>query len=901
MKKAQKAAFTICLSSGILGMNALAASPVMASGIIPNMNSSAYNSDNIFTQCGFKGQCTWFTYGRVIEKLGTHLPSQFYGNAVDWWYSNARSKVYSYGSEPRANSVIVWSGGPKGYGHVGFVEKVVGDTVYFNEGNFSNRGHYEGRVKTLSKEAIKNRGNIFLKGYIYVGGSGNSSSSNNNSSNNSNNNTVTIKRTAKIHLSSNSSSLNVRSNPSLSSSVIGSLSNNDSVSIINESNGWAKIKHGSGIGYISTKYLSSSTSNNSSNSNSNNSNNNVTVKRTAKVHLSSNSSLLNVRSSSSTSSSVIGSLRNNASVSVISESNGWAKIKHGSGVGYISTKYLSSSTSNNSSNSNSNNSNNNVTVKRTAKVHLNSNSSLLNVRSSSSTSSSVIGSLRNNASVSVISESNGWAKIKHGSGVGYVSTKYLSSSTSNNSSSSNSKNNNSVTAKRTAKVRLSSNSSSLNVRSSSSTSSSVIGSLRNNASVSVISESNGWAKIKHGSGVGYVSTKYLSSSSSNNSNNSSTKNNTSLKSGNVKLSSNSSTLNVRSSANTSSKVIGSLKNGSNITIIGQAGGWYKIKYGSSTAFVSSQYVSLGSTSSHSIPKNNTTSLSSTGRVILSSTSSYLNVRSSASTSSKVLGSLKHGSNVNITGKSGDWYKIKYGSSTGYIYNKYVSLGNSSNTSNSSESKIGYVTLSSKYSTLNVRSGASINNRVVQSLAQGTKVNILASYGSWYKIKYGNITGYVYSSYIKQSSPNQSVNNTSNSRGTSITSGNVSIDEAISNASRKYGVDEALIRAVIKQESGFNPRAVSSAGAIGLMQLMPSTASWLGVSDPYNIQQNINGGTKYLMQMLNSHGNNTRLALAAYNAGPGTLRTRGVDTVAEISKLPYETRNYVQKVMGYYGK
>lgn len=133
----------------------------------------------------------------------------------------------------------------------------------------------------------------------------------------------------------------------------------------------------------------------------------------------------------------------------------------------------------------------------------------------------------------------------------------------------------------------------------------------------------------------------------------------------------------------------------------------------------------------------------------------------------------------------------------------------------------------------------------------------------------------------------------------INSGNMNIDEAVEKASRKYGIDKNLIMAVIKQESDFNPNATSGAGAMGLMQLMPGTARELGVSNAYNVQQNVDGGTEYLRELLNMYGNSKEMALAAYNAGSGTLKSRGVNNTSGISRLPYETRDYVQKVMSYY--
>ena len=120
----------------------------------------------------------------------------------------------------------------------------------------------------------------------------------------------------------------------------------------------------------------------------------------------------------------------------------------------------------------------------------------------------------------------------------------------------------------------------------------------------------------------------------------------------------------------------------------------------------------------------------------------------------------------------------------------------------------------------------------------------------------------------------------------------SFEHHIQRAARRNNIDPALVKAIIKAESDFDPLAISSAGAQGLMQLMPETAREMEVRDPFDAQENIFGGTRYLRELLNAYNGNLTLSLAAYNAGPSRVIGGQVPPIRE-------TRQYIKRVLRWY--
>ena len=159
------------------------------------------------------------------------------------------------------------------------------------------------------------------------------------------------------------------------------------------------------------------------------------------------------------------------------------------------------------------------------------------------------------------------------------------------------------------------------------------------------------------------------------------------------------------------------------------------------------------------------------------------------------------------------------------------------------------------------------------------------------------TGELLLEVSKKIDNNASIDNNSKIYSSENTSADMDkIYASVDKYSSKYGVDKNLILAIIKQESNFNPNAESGVGAKGLMQLMDFNSEAYGVKNSFDIDENINAGVKHIKSYLDKYNGNVEMALMAYNAVPGTMARRGVNSPSDLYKMPEETQNYVPKIM-----
>ncbi|ARC30045.1 MULTISPECIES: SH3 domain-containing protein [Bacillus] len=531
--------------------------------------------------------------------------------------------------------------------------------------------------------------------------------------------------------------LNVRNSPTLGSSMIGYVQKNEKVTVLGKANGWAKIEYKGKEGYVSLEFLKFGDAIQTPDTSGQKQLQPI-IKNGAQEVGTINATSLRVRSAANTSSSVLGNLKNGEKVTVLGKANGWAKISYQEKEGYVSLEFVKIDGNTEEIKKPEQPKTSDATIKNGTQEVGTINATSLRVRSAANTSSSVLGNLKNGEKVTVLGKANGWAKINYQGKEGYVSLEFVKLEAGKQEEKPAEDITNGTQEVGTI------NATSLRVRSAANTSSSVLGNLKNGEKVTVLGKANGWAKINYQGKEGYVSLEFVKLEAGKQEE----KPAEDITNGTQEVGTiNATSLRVRSAANTSSSVLGNLKNGEKVTVLGKANGWAKINYQGKEGYVSLEFVKLEAGKQEEKPAENITNgTQEVGTINATS----LRVRSAANTSSSVLGNLKNGEKVTVLGKANGWAKINYQGKEGYVSLEFVKLEAGKQEEKPAENitngtqEVGTINATS----LRVRSAANTSSSVLGNLKNGEKVTVLGKANGWAKINYQGKEGYVSLEFVK---------------------------------------------------------------------------------------------------------------------------------------------------------
>ncbi|MGE8203777.1 SH3 domain-containing protein [Heyndrickxia sp. NPDC080065] len=548
-------------------------------------------------------------------------------------------------------------------------------------------------------------------------------------------------------------------------------------------------------------------------------------------------SSLNMRSSASTKASIIMKLAKGTEVTILSESNGWSKIKAKGKTGYVSSQYLVKAKGTGTTPA--------KTVIKYVDVKAGSS---LNMRSSASTSAAIVVKLTKGTEVTVLSESKGWSKIKAKGKTGYVSSQYLSKTKGKTTSSISQPQKETTPAKTVIKYVDVKAGSSLNMRSNASTSASVIAKLSKGTEVTVLSESKGWSKIKASGKTGYVSSQYLSKTKGKTTSSTSqppketTPAKTVIKYVDVQTGS---SLNMRSSASASAAIVAKLSKGTEVTVLSESKGWSKIKASGKTGYVSSQYLAKtkGNTSTTPQPPKETTPAETVIKYVDVEAGSSLNMRSSASTSAAIVAKLTKGTEVTVLSESNGWSKIKANGKTGYVSSQFLSK---SKQNTNTEPKTKYVNIES-VSGISMYTKPSTDSSIIVNIAKGVPVLVYSESNGWSKIRVYGEDGYVKTEFLSETKP---------------------IDNSGENNGNSSEEDQSIIKYVnVDPGSNLNMRSTPSAQGSVITKLTRGTAVKVLSEENGWSKITANGKTGYVSSqylILNMNGSDLNNGSKTYN-------------------------------------
>lgn len=490
-------------------------------------------------------------------------------------------------------------------------------------------------------------------------------------------------------------SLNLRAQPSTQSMVLAAIPRGESIVVTSRGGEWSAVRYGSVSGYVMTQYLSFPSDN--------------VQQATSYATVQTTSGSLNLRSQPKAGSTIVTTLPRGARVGVIEWGDTWSHISYGHYAGYAMSNYLlregQSST---------------VTPAIGSAV-VNTDSGSLNLRQSPSTAAAVLKTIPKGSSVEVLSQGSDWTQVRWSGATGYVMTKFLSFGAG---------------AGTTITARVYTSGGNLNLRQTASAWALVLTSIPNGTEISVLEKGDSWCRVSWQGTTGYVMTDYLSFSGA--------------QAMNTKgwiVTGISGSVNVRQSASYSATAISAFAPGTQITITGKEGEWYAVTWGSVSGYVHADYVTLTEPAPVEVIR------------YVNTASGGLNLRETASAQARVLLSIPRGAAVTVEENHGNWCRISYAGSTGYVMTDYLSdtrpeeqsTAGAGNASASYDATLvdvpGWHATINTTTALNIRQWCATDAPVLTSIAGGIRVNLLQVGDTWCRIEYEGVEGYCMTDYL----------------------------------------------------------------------------------------------------------------------------------------------------------
>ena len=557
--------------------------------------------------------------------------------------------------------------------------------------------------------------------------------------------------------------LNMRKEADASSKSIAVVEKEDALSFVSENGDWYQVKSGGKTGFVMKEYVELDKTQLAAD---------VEANTEAMTGSGRTTDRVNMRKMPMTGTDIVKVIPKNGSVEIVGQCGEWYQVRYGGKTGYLMAQYLTLETERGSADSGES-----ASEELYAAAKSGTASVRVNMRKEAGTSSDIVKVIAKGASISVLGETGGWYKVSAGGKEGYISKSYVTMDSAAGDASSGSDEvklyDEAVSGQTTDRV---------NMRKEASTGASIAKVIAKGGSVSVLGETGSWYKVSAGGREGYIAKAYISLEGDQAASGESTDavvpedfvSYPAARTGSVTA-----RVNMRESASTGASVAKVLNANTSVTVLGEQGGFYQVKYGDAIGYIAKSYVVLGTTGEST--DDNTTDDNTTedtgsiaGETLYTATKAAVTtvkVNMRREPEGDVLFTLPEGTGVTLIGETGSWYKAIYSSSTGYISKAYVTekaetvapnepeddeVTTDTTPDMSGEGMTAYITAQ----TLNMRKGAGTGYGVIKVLSYGEEIKYYSLENGWYLVKAGEDTGYVSSKYVSTTKPDVAPSNPS---------------------------------------------------------------------------------------------------------------------------------------------